>query len=384
MKQPIRWDEVARLFPIHESHIHLNHAGVSPISSRVRQAVADVTGELADHGWNNDRYAAQLEALRGQLGRLVGVTPDQLAITRGTAHGISLLALGLDWRPGDNVVSARLEYPANLYPWMAAGRQGVELRLVEPVDGRVTPESVLGRVDRRTRVVALSFVQFWNGYRIDLAEIGAECRRNGVILAVDGIQGLGALPFDLEAMNADFVSAAAGKWLTGPVGIGFTAWRPELFERVVPVVVGTGSVAKRLEYFAPELDYATTARRYEESAVSWLDVAAFEAAVGLLLEVGIDAISQRVLELAGRLASGLAGAGYEIIGPWPRTPGESSGIVSFRHREIACDELMARLTSGRVIARIHGDFVRLSPHFHNTEIEIDRVLDLLDPIAAPP
>ena len=302
-----------------------------------------------------------------------------MGLTRGTAHGISLLARGLDWKDGDNIVGARLEYPANLFAWLACRERGVELRLAEPVGGRVTPEAVLSLMDGRTRVVALSFVQFWNGYRIDLAEIGAECKKRGIILAVDGIQGLGVLPFDLEAMGADFVAAGAGKWLMGPPGIGFTAWSPALLERIDPVLVGTGSMEARLEYFEPRFEYAKTARKFEESAISWLDLAAFAAAVELLFEVGIEVISECVLDLAERLAEGLVDRGFEIIEPWPRERSEASGIVSFRKVGTTEVEILRDLTAAGVITRTHRDFVRLSPHFYNTEEEIDRVLDVLAP-----
>jgi selenocysteine lyase/cysteine desulfurase len=257
------------------------------------------------------------------------------------------------------------------------------MRLVEPLHGRVTPEAVLSLVDGRTRVVALSFVQFWNGYRVDLAEIGAECRKRGVIFAVDGIQGLGVLPFDLEAMNADFVAAGAGKWLTDPPGVGFTAWRPELLERIDPILVGTGSVEDRLNYFEPTLKYAATARKFEESALSWLDIAAFSAAVGLLLEVGIEVIEEHVLGLSRRLAEGLVERGCNIIEPWPREPEESSGIVSFNRPGSTEAELLRDLKAAGVITRSHRDFVRLSPHFYNTEEEVDRVLDFLTPQSIP-
>jgi selenocysteine lyase/cysteine desulfurase len=369
--------EARALFPICDEHIHMNHAGVAPMSMRVRAAVEHVTQLMSEEGFVHEEYTEAVDGLRSSLATLVGVSPDQVSITRGTAHGISLLARGLDWKEGDNVVGARLEYPANLLPWMANRDRGVEMRLVEPVDGRVTPEAVLSLLDARTRVVALSFVQFWNGYRIDLAEIGAECRRRGVIFAVDGIQGLGVLPFDLEAMNADFVAAGAGKWLTGPPGVGFTAWRPDLLERVDPLLVGTGSVEDRMAYFEPRLEYAATARKFEESALSWLDVAAFGAAVGLLLEIGIDAISEHVLGLARRLSEGLVAGGYDIVEPWPREPEESSGIVSFNRPGVTQVELLRDLTAAGVITRTHRDFVRLSPHFYNTEAEIDRVLEVL-------
>jgi cysteine desulfurase / selenocysteine lyase len=367
------------LFPICEQHIHLNHAGVAPMSERVRAAVYQVTQQMSEDGYSPDEYMETLDQLRGRLATLVGVAPDQVSITRGTAHGISLLARGLDWKEGENVVGARLEYPANLFPWMSLRDRGVEVRLVEPEDGRVTPEAVLSLVDGRTRVVALSFVQFWNGYRVDLAEIGAECRKRGVILAVDGIQGLGVLPFSLEAMNADFVAAGAGKWLTGPPGVGFTAWRPELLERVDPLLVGTGSMEERYAYFEPVFQYGKTARKFEESALSWLDTAAFNAAVGLLLEVGIDVIAERVLGLSGRLAEGLVERGCQVIEPWPRERDESSGIVSFNRPGMTEVELLRDLTAAGVICRTHRDFVRLSPHFYNTEQEIERVLEILSP-----
>ena len=375
--------EARALFPICDEHIHFNHAGVAPMSVRVRAAVEHVTQVMSEEGFSFDDYTETIGQLRSSLAGLVGVDPDQVAITRGTAHGISLLARGLDWKEGDNVVGARLEYPANLFPWMATRDRGVELRLVEPVRGRITPEAVLSLVDSRTRVVALSFVQFWNGYRVDLAEIGAECRKRGVILAVDGIQGLGVLPFDLESMNADFVAAGAGKWLTGPPGIGFTAWRPELLERIDPLLVGTGSVEDRMNYFEPTFKYASTARKFEESAISWLDVAAFGAAVGLLLEVGIGVIEEHVLGLARRLAEGLVERGYEIVEPWPREPEEWSGIVSFNRPGVTEVELLRDLKAAGVITRTHRDFVRLSPHFYNTVEEVDRVLAVLTPQPLP-
>ena len=371
------------LFPICDEHIHMNHAGVAPMSIRVRAAIEHVTQLMSEEGVAFEEYMKALDGLRAKLATLVGVEPDRVSITRGTAHGISLLARGLDWKEGDNVVGARLEYPANLFPWLALESRGVEMRLVEPENGRVTPEAVLSQVDGRTRVVALSFVEFWNGYRVDIAEIGAECRRRGIVMAVDGIQGLGALRFDMEAMNADFCAAGAGKWLMGPPGIGFTAWRQELLDQVDPVIVGAGSVKDRANYFNPVLEYEPTARKFEESAISWLDMAAFDAAVGLLQEVGIDAVEERVLGLADRLGQGLEDQGYHLIEPWPRERAESSGIVSFNREGSTEVELLRDLTAAGVITRTHRDFVRLSPHFYNTEEEVDRVLEVLAPREVP-
>jgi selenocysteine lyase/cysteine desulfurase len=292
---------------------------------------------------------------------------------------MSLLAQGMRWKRGDNVVGAMGEYPANVYPWMNLQRQGVEFRQAPAASGRVTPDAVMALVDSRTRLVALSHVEFWNGYRVDIGAIGAECRRRGIVFAVDLMQSAGALCVDVRRLAVDFCAAGAGKWLMGPPGIGFCYCAAPLLEQLWPVVVGVGSVAAHDRYFEYDLTPAAGSRRFEESVVSLLDTAAFGAALDLLLEVGPDVIEQRVLHLARRLAEGLSERGYEIIEPWPRTPEESSGIVSFRRDGLTAQALLRDLTAARVIARIHRDFVRLSPHFYNTEQEIDRVLDVLTP-----
>ena len=233
--------------------------------------------------------------------------------------------------------------------------------------------------DARTRVVALSHVEFWNGFRNDVAAIGAECRRRGIVFAVDVMQSAGALRVDVERMSIDCCAAGAGKWLMGPPGVGFAFLAPELIERVRPAVVGSSSVAGYERYFDYDLTLRPTARRFEESVVSLLDTVAFGAALELLLEVGVDAIDDRVLNLAERLARGLAERDHEIIEPWPRSRAESSGIVSFRKRGASAQEVLRDLNAAHVVARIHRDFVRLSPHFYNTYEEVERVLEVLAP-----
>jgi selenocysteine lyase/cysteine desulfurase len=357
----------------------MNHAGVSPLSERARAAIGSLLEQLVTRPYPDWMAQEWADALRADIGRLVGAEPDTIGLVRSTSHGISLLAQGLDWRPGDNVVGARGEYPANVYPWMALRDRGVEYRMAEPVDGRVTPDAVLALVDDRTRVVALSHVEFWNGYRVDLEAIGAELDRRGVIFAVDAIQSVGALRLDLSRLPVDFLSAGAYKWLLGPKGIGFCYCRPELLRRLRPVLVGVGTVKRWQEYFDYDYDPCDSARRFEESSVSVLDMAAFSAAVDLLLDVGAEQVEEQVLSLARRLGKGLAERGYEMVEPWPREPEEWSGIVSFRRPGSSPQEVLRELNAARVVGRTHQDFVRLSPHFYNTLEEVDRVLDLLAP-----
>jgi cysteine desulfurase / selenocysteine lyase len=368
------------LFPLTQRCVFMNHAGVAPMSDRGRAAIDSLLERLTDRAYEEGLAEAEADRLRGSIARLLCVEPETIGLVRGTAHGMSLLAQGLDWRAGDNVVGARGEYPANVYPWMALRDRGVEYRLAEPFGGRITPEAVLRLVDERTRVVALSHVQFWNGYRVDIERIGAELDRRGVVFAVDAIQSVGALRMDLSSLPVDFLAAGASKWLLGPVGIGFCYCRPELLSRLRPVLVGPGSVKRDQEFFDYAYELRETARRFEESSVSILDVAAFQASVDLLLEIGVEAVEERVLGLAARLAAGLVERGYLVVEPWPRDRREASGIVSFRRPGSPAHEVLRDLNAARVVGRVHADFVRLAPHFYNTFEEVERVLDVLAPL----
>ena len=376
--------EARGLIPLSSSHIHMNHAGVAPMSLRVAAAVEHVVEAAVNRPYQAGLAHEEADRVRGLVGQLINGPPDSIALTRSTAHGVSLLAQGLDWKQGDNVVGAHGEYPANVYPWMALEARGIELRQVQPIDGRISPDQVFSLVDARTRVVALSHVEFWNGFRLEVEALGAECRRRGIVFGVDVMQSVGALRVDVGRMPIDFCAAGAGKWLMGPPGIGFCFCAPELLERLRPPIVGVCSVVGHDRYFDYDLTLAPTARRFEESVVSLLDTAAFGAALELLLEVGPDAIETRVLSLAARLAEGLAGRGYELVEPWPRARSESSGIVSFRKRGARPQEVLRDLEAAHVVARTHRDFVRLSPHFYNTEEEIDGVLEVLAPESVAP
>lgn len=374
------WREARDLFPITRQKIYLHHAGVSPFSDRVRAAVEEIAAQGNLQGADYEAYQQDVLETRGALARLLGGRPEEIAFTRSTSHGLSILAFGLDWQAGDNVVGARWEYPANLFPWMALGDRGVELRLVEPEGGRITPEAIFALCDARTRLVALSWVQFWNGFRADIATIAAECRRQGILFAVDVIQGLGALRLEVEEAGCDFAAAGSGKWLMAIPGVGVAWCRSELIERLRPVTAGTHSMEDGTAYFDPRLEWKRSAERFEESVpASSLNLAALRAAAGLLLEVGPEVIEERVLGLSRRLGEGLADLGYNVIAPWPREPSESSGIVSFNRPGVPCQELLRDLTAAGVVCRTHRDFVRLAPHFYNTEAEIDRVLEILSP-----
>jgi cysteine desulfurase/selenocysteine lyase len=371
--------EARSLIPLTAHYIHMNNAGESPMTERSRAAIEQVIDGALNRPYPPGAAFEEADRVRELAAQLINGSPNGIALTRSTAHGLSMVAQGLDWRRGDNVVGAQWEYPANVYPWMALAVDGVEFRQARLVGGRVLPDAIFAMVDERTRVVAISHVEFWNGFRVDIEAIGAECRRRGIVFAVDVMQSVGALRVDVSRMPIDFCATGAGKWLLGPSGLGFCYFTPDLLEKVRLRVVGADSVADYEQYFEPKLSFAPTARRFEESVISMLDTAALGAALDLLLDVGIDVIQKRVLDLARRLATGLVERGYEVVEPWPRNRDESSGIVSFRKPGASHLEVLRDLNAARVIARTHRDFVRLSPHFYNTEDEVERVLEVLAP-----
>jgi cysteine desulfurase/selenocysteine lyase len=367
------------LFPLTKQFIFMNHAGVSPMSERSKAALEHLMEQLVTRPYPDGMSREVSERLRTSLARLVGAGPDTIGLVPGPAHAISLLVESVEWRPGDNVVAVRGECPASIHPGTALRSRGVESRLAGAIEGRVTPELVLSLVDERTRVVALSHVRSWNGYRVDLETIGSELRRRGVVFAVDAGQSLGVLRLDLERLPVDFVCAAAHRWLLGPRGIGFCYCRPALLDRLRPGLLGAGAVEALPEYADGDDGLAGAVRQFEESGLSVLEMAAFTAAVDLLQDIGPGEVERQVLSLARRLAAGLAERGYQVVEPWPREPGEDSGIVSFRRPGSTPQEVLRDLNAARVVGRTHADCVRLSPHFYNTAEEVDHVLDVLAP-----
>lgn len=350
--------------------------------TRAQEAVARAARAMTQGSMltMTEGFAADRNGLLESLASMLNADSADLTLTRATAHGLGLLAGGLDWREGDNVVGAWMEFPTNLYPWMALSDRGVELRRASPEEGRIGVAQVMELVDDRTRVVALSLVQFWNGYRADVAAIGAACRERGVILAVDAMQAVGAVRIDVRRANVDLLAAGSMKWLLGTWGIGFCWLHPQLTERLRPVLVGMGSVADPFgDVMDPELEWAPGARRFQESAASWLDIAAFRAGVELLADFGHDAVEERVVGLTTRLGKALEADGHEIVAPWPRPPEESSGLIAFRTPGVDPERNVELALDSGLFIRAYGDMNRVSPHFYNTEDELDRLVEVLRP-----
>ncbi len=364
-------------FPILSELTYLDHSALGPLSLSVRQAAAEALALQGEGSVGAQRLAAAVDVLKEKIARLIGASPQEIALTRNTAEGLSAVAAGLPWREGDRVVTDNIEFPANVYPWLnLKARYGVETYFVPARDGRVVVDDLIAACDAHTRLVAVSFVQFSNGFRVDLDRLGAYCRGRGIYLCVDGIQGLGAVPLDVSATPVDFLASGGHKWLLGPLGLGFLYLRRDVQRVVWPAEVGHHSVEQDPDHYTHyNLTFRPTAEKFEASAPNFAGVFGLSASLDLFHTVGLDAVAARVVALTDRLCEGLAARGYRLRSP--RGPSEKSGAVTFVSARHASADLHARLREARIVTSLREGAVRVSPHFYNTEAEIDRFLATL-------
>lgn len=362
-------------FPVTERLLYLNHASESPVPTPVRRAIEAYLDIAAG---DPDAAPIAMGQLKSLLSRLLGGTAEEYAIMPNTGTAIGIVAGGLRWRPGDNVVVPAEEYPANVYPWLALRAQGVEVRTVPLSPGyRVDPEQVAALVDDRTRVLAVSAVEYLSGFRNDLPALSRIARSHGALFVVDAIQAAGAVPIDVEADGIDVLAAGGYKWLLGPIGTGFAYYRRSIWEQVRPTLPGARSSVGGPEDHAGEFHLLPTAQRYETGCMPFSLLHGWAAGLELLLEAGADRVHHHLLSLTDQLISGLRARRYQILSPVER-PEERSGIVTFTAGSAEANQaLVARLYQEGIVIAFRGGRCRVSPHFYNTPADIDRFLEAL-------
>jgi cysteine desulfurase/selenocysteine lyase len=271
-----------------------------------------------------------------------------------------------------------LEFPANLYPWLNLEQRGVEVKFVEEDEGRIPFDRLAQAIDRRTRVLTISAVQWCNGFRSDLVRLGELCKEKGVLLVVDAIQALGVHPIDVQAMNIDFLAADGHKWLCAPEGAGVFFCRRELVGHLRPTEPGYLCMVQG--YDTPQqvrkIDLLPDARRFDSGAYNIAGIAALGASIELLLDTGIETIQKQIKTLTDQLVSGLREIGWRVHSP--RTATEWSGIVSFSHEKHDLEQVRQHLQDEfRIIIAHRGGRLRASPHCYNTAAEIEQLLTAL-------
>jgi selenocysteine lyase/cysteine desulfurase len=369
--------EIRQLFPVTQNCIYLNHAAVAPISLPVYERMERHARDLLEHGATNFReWIAAVRQVRGLAAQLINAQPDEIAFAPNTSSGLAMIANGIDWRAGDNVVTADCEFPANVVPWMRIKREfGVEVRMARERGGRLETEEILALIDSRTRVVSLSFVEFASGFRNNLEAIGRHCRQRDVLFVVDAIQGLGALRLDVEACRIDALSTDAHKFLLGPDGVALFYVSQRAMERVRPTLVGWMSVSRPEDYLNYNQPYAPSARCFEAGALNTAGVIGLGAAIELFLQTGVEKIESYLLDLGDYLCDRLMERGYEVISS--RQAGEKSAVICCRSEKHSAEELYQLLNERRIITTPRLGRLRISPHFYNTREEIDQLIEAL-------
>ncbi|HEX8097540.1 MAG TPA: aminotransferase class V-fold PLP-dependent enzyme, partial [Pyrinomonadaceae bacterium] len=289
-------ESLRALFPLSERLVYLNHAAISPPPTTTIRAVEAQLKDVAEHGSLHYRcWVAVRESARRLAAEMIGARPDQVAFMRNTSDGLSTIANGLKWRAGDNVVTFRREFPSNVYPWLRLREAyGVEVRTCEERGVRVNLDELLSLIDSKTRVVAISHVQYGSGFRSDLERIGRAARAHDALLVADVIQSMGALPLDV---GADLIDAAAGachKWLLTPEGVGLLYLSDRALERIGPTLVGWTSVPDPEDYGNFEQGWKSSALAWETGTSQTSLIHGLEASLRLLTETGVERIASHL------------------------------------------------------------------------------------------
>jgi selenocysteine lyase/cysteine desulfurase len=367
-------------FPVARGTCFLAHAGVCALPRRVAEAISN----CASQGTTNDQEAllppTRFEESRGLAARLLNCQPDEVAFVGPTSLALSFVASGLKFRKGDNVLIYHDDYPSNVYPWIALAEQGVEVRMLNTRGlGVIRPKDVIGQVDENTRLVALASCHFISGFRIDHAAIGKSLHERRILFCLDAIQTLGAFPTTVE--HVDFLAADAHKWLLGPCGAGVLYVRRELQEKLNPPVFGWHNV-RCPDFVAQEqIVYRSGSKKFEAGTHNLLGLVGLNAAMQLILEVGVENIARELLRRRAWLVPALQAKGFTVLNA-EVTPENASGIVTFFKPGYDLAGLHKRLSDANMVTSLRTDrkgqhYLRLSPHFYNTDVELQRIVDLL-------
>lgn len=374
--------ELARareLFPhTSQGKIYLNHAGTGPLSTRVLGAMTTYLHERSEG--TIDNYPADVEMVgrvRRCAQRLIRAeSPDRITFQPNTSDALNVVAAGLTWKPGDRIILNDLEFPANVYPYLNLRRFGVELDVLGSRGGMITPDQIQKAMTPRTRMVALSAVQFLSGHRTDLASIGELCRSRDVLFAVDGIQAVGAVALDVQAMKIDSLAAGSQKWQMGPHGTGFLYLTEELQARIQQTNLGWLGVEDPWDFRNYNQALAPSARRYEGGSMNMPGLWGLEAALQTLLEFGVDAIEDQILGLTEILLDGLGEIhGVEILTPIPSSA--RAGIVTIQLPPgMNQKRVFAQMIDEGVTVALREGKLRFSPHFYNAPEEMKAAVEV--------
>lgn len=375
-----------REFPVAARCAFFGNAGVAPLPRAAADALAEFGRLGSEDSQENDATWAVDGRCRELAAQLIGAEADEISLIGPTSHGLNLVALGLPWQEGDEVVYYADDYPANVYPWSALPRRGVKaVRLDPPHPGAITREVVERALTPRTRLVALATCNFLSGFRIDVDGIGRRLRERGILFCLDGIQTLGAFPLSVE--HVDFLSADSHKWMLGPLGAGIFYVKKSRQETLPPPLLGSWNTVSPDYVAQDEIGYMTGGRRYETGALNFPGIFGMAASLELLIGLGVEDIGRRLLHLRAFLLDAVRPLGYRLyLEDWDRSADADdrhrSAIVSIHHPDKDMEAVHHALAENRIMVSLRKNregqpFLRFSPHCYNTEAELERAIHLL-------
>jgi len=369
---------VQTCFQLDNDVIYLNHAAVAPWPLQTAEAVKAFADENARQGSKDyELWLRREQDLRKRLAQLINAaSTDEIALLKSTSEGLSVIAYGLPWQSGDNIVIPAEEFPSNRIVWQSLAKQGVETRLV-PVANVDDPEqSLIDAMDSRTRLLSCSSVQYASGLRLDLERLGQACQQVDTLFCVDAIQSVGALRFDVQACRADFVVADGHKWMLGPEGSALFYCRQALITQLELKQYGWHMVQDFADFNKKDWRPNDSAQRFECGSPNMTGNLALHASLGLLLEIGMDAIEQQVLENSAYLIQQLTALkNIEILSPLEHS--RRAGIVLFKKSGVDSEALYRHLQQSNVICAMRGDGIRFSPHFYTPFEKLDAAVALV-------
>jgi selenocysteine lyase/cysteine desulfurase len=359
--------------------IYLNHAAVAPWPSRTTEAVKQFADENNVTGAKRYLEWVKIEtSLREQFAQIIHApSVDDIALVKNTSEALSFVAYGLNWKSGENVVISNQEFPSNSIIWHSLKEKGVEVREVNLAQDKSPEDALIAAIDNKTKLLSISSVQYATGLKMNLDYLGEACRNKNILFCVDAIQSIGAIPFDTQSIQADFVMADTHKWMLGPEGIALFYCRESIREQLKLHEYGWHMLENMGDYAATEWNITQTARRFECGSPNMLGIHAANASLSLLLELGIDAIEKRLLERTAYLIEKINAANnLELITHADEK--RLAGIITFRSLAEDSQSLYQRLMKNNVICAPRGGGIRFSPHFYTAFEDILAAIQLAD------
>ncbi|HEX4014404.1 MAG TPA: aminotransferase class V-fold PLP-dependent enzyme [Candidatus Cybelea sp.] len=361
-------------FAVTQRYLYLNHAAAGVLPASTIAAIEEFARAHAAAGvLGTFPYDLKMVEYREKIGRFIGARGADIATIPNTSAGAGTIALGVDWKPGDEVLLGDDEFPANVVPWLALRERGVEVRLLPVAQERLTPQRLKREISGRTRVVTCSWVSYFDGYRHDLAALGAIAHDAGALFCVDAIQGLGALPLDVGALEIDALYCGAGKWMLGLHGAAFLYLSPGVASNLRIAAPGWRSLADMWDFHNYDQPYTHEALRFEGGTPNLLGTLSLASAIDLFDASGRAAIAAHILMLTDRFYAGARELGATFS--TQRGEGRSSGIVTFAIPGCDSIALGQALEKEGIVTTYRTGGIRVSPHGYTTIEEIDDMID---------